>query len=193
LTSYFKEKLAQHAYPTITALESDVKRMVANAKHYNDKRSAVYEDSERLRKTASNFFTKHNPAYRDPTYVAVATPIPGESNETAAATRPTRLSEMSASSPAKTSEPAQPAQEDVDEAQQNGESEDFKGKTFQQAQDQIVEELIHYVDEEYVLKVIEWLGVLTIAEADLKYSAPLTICLLAPSPTITKLSDILNL
>lgn len=128
--------------------------MVANAKHYNDKRSAVYEDAERLRKTASNFFTKHNPAYRDPSYVAVATPVPGESNDTAAPP-PTRLSEVSASSPTKTTEPAQPVQEDVDEVQQNGESEDFKGKTFQQTQEQIMEELIHYADEEYVLRMVE--------------------------------------
>ena len=63
-------------YPTISILESDVKRMVANAKLFNDKRSAIYEDAERVRKTASNFFTKHNPAYRDPTYQALATSVP---------------------------------------------------------------------------------------------------------------------
>lgn len=40
----------------------------------------IYEDAERLRKTASNWMVKHNPAYRDGNYVAIATPIPGEEN-----------------------------------------------------------------------------------------------------------------
>lgn len=129
--------------------------MIVNAKHYNDKRSAVYEDAERLRKTASNFFTRHNPAYRDPTYVATPTPVPGESTETPG-TQPARLSEMSIGSPIKKSEPVEEvlqAPEETGEVEENDESEeDFKGKTFQQAQDQMLEELIHYIDEEYVLR-----------------------------------------
>lgn len=124
--------------------------MVANAKHYNDKRSAVYEDAERVRKTASNFFTKYNPAYRDPTYVAVATPIPGELSESAAAKAPpTRTSNASVTSPTKASNSVQQDQATAEETQQNDEPADFKGKSFQQAQEQIMEELIHYVDEEY--------------------------------------------
>jgi hypothetical protein len=124
--------------------------MVANAKHYNDKRSAVYEDAERVRKTASNFFTKYNPAYRDPTYVAVATPIPGELSEGAAAKAPpTRTSNASVTSPTKASNSVQQDQATAEETQQNDEPANFKGKSFQQAQEQIMEELIHYVDEEY--------------------------------------------
>jgi hypothetical protein len=141
----------------MTALESDVKRLVVNAKQYNDKRSTVYEDAERLRKTASNFFTKHNPAYRNPSYVAIPTPIPGQSDEEAE-TEAARLSEMSLESPMKDSkankEPETEPKEDQDAAEEgqddDDQGEDFRGKTFQQAQEQIIEELIHYVDEEYV-------------------------------------------
>src|SRR6266498_5235381 len=52
--------------------------MVKNAKDYNDKSSAIFADAERIRKLLSNFMVKHNPAYQDPSYSAVPTPIPVE-------------------------------------------------------------------------------------------------------------------
>lgn len=126
--------------------------MVANAKLYNDKRSPVYEDAERVRKTASNFFTKYNPAYRDPTYVAVATPIPGDLPDSPATKAPTlRTANVNMASPTKVSDSIRRDREASEEIQKNSDSADFKGKTFQQAQEQIMEELIHYVDEEYVI------------------------------------------
>lgn len=125
--------------------------MVANAKLYNDKRSTVYEDAERVRKTASNFFTKYNPAYRDPTYVAVATPIPGDLPDSSAVKAPqSKTSNISPASPTKASDSVRRGRAVSEEIQQNNDSVDFKGKTFQQAQEQIMEELLHYVDEEYV-------------------------------------------
>jgi len=172
--TYLQQKLAKHEYPTITALESDFKRMVTNAKFYNDKKSAIYEDAERVRKTASNFFTKHNPAYRDPSYVAVPTPIPGESDD-ADQPQASTLSEMSVGSHTKASEAPKQVEKkaekyiekeeeeqdedeeleeeeekEADEKVENNGEADFKGKTFQQAQEQIVDELIHYADDEYV-------------------------------------------
>jgi hypothetical protein len=125
--------------------------MVANAKLYNDKRSTVYEDAERVRKTASNFFTKYNPAYRDPSYVAVATPIPGDLPDNAVAKAPPpKTSNTNVASPTKASDSVRRDRVVSEEIQQNSDSADFKGKNFQQAQEQIMEELIHYVDEEYV-------------------------------------------
>jgi len=151
--------------------------MVTNAKYYNDKKSAIYEDAERVRKTASNFFTKHNPAYRDPSYVAVPTPIPGESDDVDRP-RGSRLSEMSVGSPTKLSdaikrvekqsekhtekevkEPeVEDAEEEADDEVGNNEEADFKGKSFQQAQDQIMEEMIHYLDDEYVSTQSLWIS-----------------------------------
>jgi len=60
----------------MTALESDLKRLVQNAKEFNSTKSEVYEDAERIRKAMSNFMPKHNPAYLDHTYRAAPTPIP---------------------------------------------------------------------------------------------------------------------
>ena len=61
----------------MTDLESDLKRMIVNAKEYNNSKSAIYEDAERMRKTLSSFMPKHNPAYQDPEYRAAPTPLPG--------------------------------------------------------------------------------------------------------------------
>lgn len=71
-----EQKLINFGYPTMEALEGDLKRMVQNAKDYNDSRSEVFADAERIRKALSNFMPKHNPAYADPEYRAVPTPIP---------------------------------------------------------------------------------------------------------------------
>ena len=71
-----EKRLGNFEYPTMTALEGDLKRMVQNAKDYNDSRSEVFADAERIRKALSNFMPKHNPAYADPDYRAVPTPIP---------------------------------------------------------------------------------------------------------------------
>lgn len=62
----------------MTTLESDVKRLVANAKSYNEKTSELFADAERIRKMCCNFMTRHNPAYKDPKYVAFPTPLPEE-------------------------------------------------------------------------------------------------------------------
>src|SRR5271170_3006997 len=59
-------------------LESDLKRLVQNAKEFNSTKSEVYEDAERIRKALSNFMPKHNPAYLNPSYRAYPTPIPRE-------------------------------------------------------------------------------------------------------------------
>jgi hypothetical protein len=71
-----EKRLEDRYYDNLTALESDIKRMVQNAKDYNDSRSEVFADAERIRKALSNFMPRHNPAYQDPEYRAVPTPIP---------------------------------------------------------------------------------------------------------------------
>lgn len=73
-----EKKLQSGLYPTMEALESDLKRLVQNAKEFNSTKSEVYEDAERIRKALSNFMPKHNPAYLDSTYRAYPTPIPSE-------------------------------------------------------------------------------------------------------------------
>jgi hypothetical protein len=156
-------------YTSLAQVESDCKRLVNNAKAYNDKRSLVYEDAERLRKTASNWMTKHNPAYRDGNYVAIATPIPGEENSTpgkptpritaiprsahapASAVTPDTLERprrAAAAAQSATPVPSRLRQSAGAASEQVDDNPDFDGKTFQQAQEQIVKELIDYVEPE---------------------------------------------
>lgn len=164
LTQDPQKKLLNGEYSSLAQVESDCKRLVNNAKTYNDKKSIIYEDAERLRKTASNWMVKHNPAYRDGNYVAVATPIPGEDNSTPSrpsprvtstprapqtpatqetVERPRRAAALAASAtpaPSKLRQSASAAPEDNDGA-------NYEGKTFQQAQEQIVREIIDYEDQ----------------------------------------------
>ena len=138
-----QDKLERHDYATLSAVESDAKRMVANAKQYNDDKSIVY--------LLSNFMTKNNPAYKNPDYIALPTPIPGENdtanNSSVPSTREhseqprkitlslkARKSSAAVASPAAVNDSSDPT--------------DFTGKTFQQAQEQIINGLIQYTDEE---------------------------------------------
>ncbi|OAP63239.1 hypothetical protein AYL99_02466 [Fonsecaea erecta] len=73
-----EQRLENNEYDTLEMLESDLKRMVQNAKDYNSNRSSIFEDAERIRKALSNFMPKHNPAYLRPDYRAYPTPIPQE-------------------------------------------------------------------------------------------------------------------
>lgn len=154
-----QDKLERHEYPTLSTVESDIKRMVSNAKQYNDDKSTVYQDAERIRKALSNFMTKHNPAYKDPNYVAIPTPIPGHNDDTASSAPPTRepseqprkitislkanRDRKSSAAPPAASSPAATVQDDSDPT-------DFTGKTFQQAQEHIINGLITYTDQESV-------------------------------------------
>lgn len=65
-------------YETMERLESDLKRLVQNAKDFNASNSPIFQDAERIRKALSNFMPKHNPSYLDPNYKAQPTPIPRE-------------------------------------------------------------------------------------------------------------------
>lgn len=70
-------KLKRREFRTLTTLESYFKRMIANAKEYNQRGSEIFDDSERLRKALSNFMTRWNPAYKlIPGYTAFPTPFP---------------------------------------------------------------------------------------------------------------------
>src|SRR5437667_6759435 len=69
-------------FSTMTTLESYVKRMVANAKQYNERGSEIFCDAERIRKVLCAFMKPNNPAYRNPDYSAFATPLPNENGVT---------------------------------------------------------------------------------------------------------------
>ena len=150
-----EEKLNRHAYSTLTQVESDVKRMVANAKSYNDEKSVVFGDAERIRKSLSNFMREHNPDYkRIPGYQAFPTPIPGEDGantdnsptpDVAAreqSERPKKAT-INLSRGRKSSLGPNTATPEV-----TSKSDGYTGKTFQQAQEQLINDLIKYIDDE---------------------------------------------
>ena len=163
-----EKKLKRNEYPTVTTLESDLKRMVQNAKDYNDPDSQIYDDAEKIRKLVFNFMKVNNPAYReDPKYQAFPTPIP----KTGAAPVPNGTredSEVHASESRPASEkPKRPGTAksseqpdrkssiapsgttgDDDGDGEDGADLDFTGKTFQEAQQSIVAHLLRYTDEE---------------------------------------------
>lgn len=78
--TFSQTNLENFQYGDLSSLESDLKRMVQNAKEFNETGSKVYEDAERIRKAVSNFMPKHNPAYKDKNYRAQPTPIPDASD-----------------------------------------------------------------------------------------------------------------
>jgi hypothetical protein len=158
-----QDKLNAGEYERLAEVESDCKRLVNNAKSYNDKKSVIYEDAERLRKTASNWMVKHNPAYRRDGYIAIATPIPGEEvippgkpiPRVAATPKSTvstpdsseRPSRRAAAQQTNTPAPSK-LRHSASAAPEEDEGPAFDGKNFQQAQDQIIKELMEYVDPE---------------------------------------------
>lgn len=162
-----EDKLTNGEYTTLAQLESDCKRLVNNAKAYNDKKSVIYEDAERLRKTASNWMVKYNPAYRDGNYVAVATPIPGEENvppgkpipriasTPRAAATPTPLSTVATERPRRAAALAQPETPLPSKLRQSASAapepkasvtRGTSNPSFQHAQEQIIQEIIDHTD-----------------------------------------------
>lgn len=124
----------------MAAVESDAKRMINNAKTFNDKSSLIHMDAERLRKTASNFMVKHNPAYKDAHYSAVATPLPEEgSRSTPTQSNGTTLRLSAPKQPLKGQAISQPTASGPEIS-----------AAFQEAQEQMIDKLIDYTDPEYV-------------------------------------------
>ena len=151
----------------MTILEGDLRRMISNAKAFNEKRSQAFSDSEKIRKQLQVFMQVNNPAYKDASYVPYTTPVPegwrvkqekpentheqdaeGEPDpeEVAKPTeKRTRLVTRVGSSAAANDRRASstPAVQDVE-----GAYESFEGNTFQQAQEKIVGEIMNHTDAE---------------------------------------------
>ena len=159
----------------MSAIESDLKRMVQNAKEFNDSKSVIYEDAERIRKLVFNFMKVNNPEYKEnPGYTAVPTPIPNaraapvQNGRHAVKTEnevpepaPTKI-KLKQSSVARSSEADRKSSvapsaatgedggDDDDDDDEVGEASndiDFTGKTFQEAQQMIVSYMLRYTDD----------------------------------------------
>lgn len=151
-----EQKARNGRYPTVSSVESDAKRMIQNAKDYNEPGSIIHANAERLRKITFNFMKQYNPAYTvDKNYVSQPTPIPAaEGEDQPKAQTKIRLKSTRDVNPATVkSDESKPAaatsssNEVVLNPEEDGYDESFEGKTYQQAQKQIAWELIKYRDE----------------------------------------------
>ncbi|KAI7322905.1 Bromodomain-containing protein, partial [Hortaea werneckii] len=171
--STIEDKLDRNAYPTMTTLESDLKRMVQNAKEYNEPKSLIFEDAERIRKLVYNFMKQHNPQYsEDPNYVSFATPISqakssGESRSTQAnataaesarqsrevSEKPRKIVLKNSEAPSDRKASVAPSATtgdgdgDVADADQDGDL-NFEGMGLQEAQQKILNYLLHYTEDD---------------------------------------------
>lgn len=156
-------KLDREEYQDTSALEGDFKRMITNAKSYNEKTSQIYSDAEKIRKIVSVFMENHNPAYKKGGYQPTATAVPDgrdvkqetkaeeDADATGDGTAAGRSSRRSGRNPvlspvlAKENRRASstPAVKDAE-----GAGESFEGNTFQQAQEKIITELMNLTDDE---------------------------------------------
>ncbi|KAK3720854.1 hypothetical protein LTR37_003517 [Vermiconidia calcicola] len=167
------DKLKRNTYPTVTTLESDFKRMIQNAKDFNDPKSEIYEDAERIRKLVFNFMKVNNPAYKeDSKYSAFPTPIPKseatpvqngarkadsetapESSEMSSKPRQAAASRVSEqpdqkASVAPSATTGDDAGEEEDGEEEGGDDIEFAGKNFQEAQQMMISYLLKYQDAE---------------------------------------------
>lgn len=158
-----EDKINGGEYSSITEIESDFKRMVQNAKDYNNPNSEIYEDAERIRKLVYNYMKTHNPEYKEnPEYASFPTPIPKAaerrtngttgSHATNGRTSATPARQTKSKAPGSSEPPdrrssvaAEPTNGD-DNEHESGVS--FKGLSFQGAQFAIIDALLKTTDEE---------------------------------------------
>ncbi|KAL8987907.1 MAG: hypothetical protein Q9177_002942 [Variospora cf. flavescens] len=132
----------------MTTVESDLRRMVSNAKSFNEKSSQLFSDAEKIRKAVSNFMVENNPAYKTKDYKPFPTPVPDDwqpppldkekeevSRSTRGASNRRATSVGTGQSNVRTS--ATPGALDTE-----GLGESFDGNTFQRAQEKIVAEML---------------------------------------------------
>ena len=164
----------------MTRLEGDLRRMISNAKAFNEKRSQAFSDSEKIRKQLQVFMQENNPAYKDPSYVPYTTPVPEGWQPQQEKPEPEDAPEQDAEGETDPEEVAKPAEKRTRLVTRVGSSaaandrrasstpavqdfegayESFEGNTFQQAQQKIVGEIMNFTDAEYV--EVDYRGFLT--------------------------------
>ncbi|KAL9627253.1 MAG: hypothetical protein Q9164_007658, partial [Protoblastenia rupestris] len=164
-------KIKKGEYTDLSGIESDMRRLISNAKTYNTRKSSLFSDAEKIRKMVSNYMIKNNPAYQTGNYVPMATAVPenwkppstkkqeadegvvgeedaeGETDDEEPVyvqrEPPSAAKSSVHSTPDNRPASATPAVQDAGD-----DEEGFENKTFQQAQEKIVMELINLKNEE---------------------------------------------
>ena len=166
-----EDKIRKGEYTDLSGIESDMRRLISNAKTFNTKTSSLFSDAEKIRKMLSNYMIKNNPAYKTGQYVPMATPVPENWNAPSAkqeASSDEDAGEEDAEGETDNEEPVSVQRETQSAARSSvpsisdnrpasatpaiqdagNDEEGFEGKTFQQAQEKIVMELINLNNEE---------------------------------------------
>ncbi|KAL8977934.1 MAG: hypothetical protein Q9205_006366 [Flavoplaca limonia] len=168
-------KLKNHEYPTMTTLESDLRRMISNAKSFNEKSSQVFSDAEKIRKAVSNFMVDNNPAYGTKDYKPFPTPVPEDWQPPLQASPQDKSEEPEMETKAEADDSTRPvsigrassAATGLSNARESetpavhvpsGLGEPFDGDTFQAAQEKIVAEMLDLKNDDDELIVAPFIN-----------------------------------
>lgn len=172
-----EKKLKRGEFPTLTTLESYLKRMVQNAKEYNQKGSQVYEDAERVRKAVSNFMVKTNPAYQSGTYTAFPTPYPESKEGSAGAVdAEEEVEKVVSKKKGKAAKNDRRRSSITPAISDSYTSVGYAGLTFQQAQEKIMEDLLKEKElPKFVYPTMRLLPLLTKSEVMISWLLPTSL------------------
>ena len=156
-----EDKIKNGQYTDLTGIESDMRRLISNAKSYNNRTSSLFSDAEKIRKMLSNYMIKNNPAYKTGNYIPAATPVPNDWKPPG--TKQEDAGEEDAEGETDDEEPVPVQKEPLSAARSSAPSTSdkratsstpaipdfadekvgFEGLDFQEAQEKIVQELIN--------------------------------------------------
>ncbi|KAI9835723.1 MAG: hypothetical protein M1819_001900 [Sarea resinae] len=142
-------RLDRKGYQTLTDFENDVKRMFLNAKSYNQRGSEIWDDAERIRKMLSNFMAKQKPTNGEGLDGVVETAPADNADGNESESRLRRKANPERQTPSKPVNGRRTAAAPVSRYEV-GTAEDFNGKTFQEAQEMIVADLINLKDDDEI-------------------------------------------
>ncbi|KAL9611018.1 MAG: hypothetical protein Q9167_004299 [Letrouitia subvulpina] len=131
----------------MTTVESDLRRMIGNAKYFNEKSSQVFSDAEKIRKAVVNFMIENNPAYKRKDYVPFPTLVPPDWQSRLSV--PKEETEQEVNVPENSNLAGRPSRATSTPAVQDAEGagQSFDGNTFQLAQEKILTELINLTND----------------------------------------------
>jgi hypothetical protein len=143
-----QERLNQNQYSSLAAVGSDIEKMVENAKTFNEEGSTIYEDAERIGKMFSDFARAASTMDKIQNSFAAATASSSETPKADSDRKKRRQSVNSQSSHKRTHSQLEKSESQSSGlAGSGGDATSFSGMTFQEAQDQLLTEMIEYKDE----------------------------------------------
>ncbi|RDW73189.1 hypothetical protein BP6252_07096 [Coleophoma cylindrospora] len=153
-----EQKLKNHEFLNLTSFESYFKRMIQNARDYNERGSQIVNDAERLQKALIVYMKEHNPAYKTAGFSSHPTPIPEDDSAAASEVDADEESEPDVATLKRRGRPPKtqktPARvEKVRKSSSTPAAVDkyigvsYSGLTFQEAQEKLIGDIIAYKED----------------------------------------------